>query len=253
MGNMSLIHLWGTMGWFARSIVIVLALMSFFSLTVAVMRWFDLWRSKRQTLKFAPQLNNVLETQDFDTGEKLVAQYPHSHLAAAYRGIFQELRHHVEDKTLTAVEVASAQRTMELNKLEQIARFRGGLPVLATVGATAPFVGLLGTVMGIVHSFASMAQAGSPGLAGISAGIAEALITTATGLVVAIPSVWIYNYLVNRVELVSMEIDYGSKGFMDFLLQIEARFQRGLGLKSADKAAAPAGARAGGAAVRQEG
>jgi biopolymer transport protein ExbB/TolQ len=82
--------------------------------------------------------------------------------------------------------------------------------------------------MGVVNAFTGMATAGSGGLGAISAGIAEALITTAFGLLVAIPAVWIYNYLTNRVELISMEIDYGSKEFMNFLLAIESRMARGL-------------------------
>jgi biopolymer transport protein ExbB/biopolymer transport protein TolQ len=100
--------------------------------------------------------------------------------------------------------------------------------LIATTGPTAPFVGLLGTTMGVVNAFTAMAAAGSGGLAAISAGIAEALITTALGLLVAIPAVWLYNYFSARIELVSMEIDYGSKEFMNFLLAIESRMSRGM-------------------------
>ena len=99
---------------------------------------------------------------------------------------------------------------------------------LPIFGSTAPFVGLLGTTMGVVNAFTGMAAAGSGGLAAISAGIAEALITTALGLLVAIPAVWLYNYFTNKVEMVSMEIDYGTKEFMNFLLAIESRMARGL-------------------------
>ncbi|HUP88993.1 MAG TPA: MotA/TolQ/ExbB proton channel family protein, partial [Longimicrobiales bacterium] len=130
---------------------------------------------------------------------------------------------------LSAVEVASVQRMIELNNLEQLARFRRGLGVLATVGATAPFVGLLGTTMGVVNAFTGMANAGSGGLAAISAGIAEALITTAFGLLVAIPAVWLYNYFINRIDYLSMEVTYTTKEFMDFLIRYEARLGGQLG------------------------
>jgi biopolymer transport protein ExbB/TolQ len=146
-----------------------------------------------------------------------------SHLASAFRRVFPSLRAHAEDHSLTAVEVASIQRMIELNTLEQLAQFRRGLGVLATIGATAPFVGLLGTTMGVVNAFTGMASAGSGGLAAISAGIAEALITTAIGLLVALPGVWMYNYFINRIDFVSMEITYATKEFMDFLLRFEAR------------------------------
>jgi biopolymer transport protein ExbB/biopolymer transport protein TolQ len=116
---------------------------------------------------------------------------------------------------------------IDLNNLEQLARFRRGLGVLATVGATAPFVGLLGTTMGVVNAFTGMANAGSGGLAAISAGIAEALITTAFGLIVAIPAVWLYNYFINRIDYLSMEVTYTTKEFMDFLIRYEARLSGG--------------------------
>ena len=107
-------------------------------------------------------------------------------------------------------------------------QFRG-LGILATIGATSPFVGLLGTTMGVVNAFTGMAQTASGGLAAISAGIAEALITTAFGLLVAIPAVWLYNYFINRIDYISMEITYATKEFVDFLLRYEARLHKTAG------------------------
>jgi biopolymer transport protein ExbB/biopolymer transport protein TolQ len=214
------------MGWFAKGIVYVLVLMSMVSLTVAVQRVWDLSRAKRETIKFTPKLASALEAQDMAAAQTAVEKHNKSHLASAYKGVFSSLRHHITDGTLTAVEVAAAQRTVELNKLEQIARFRRGMGLLATVGSTAPFVGLLGTTMGVVNAFTGMAEAGSGGLAAISAGIAEALITTALGLFVAIPAVWLYNYFTAKIEFIGMEIDYGGKEF-NFLLVLEARMAGG--------------------------
>ena len=225
--GISLIELWGTMGWFAKGIVYVLFAMSLFAVTVSLQRWWDLRKSRRETVKFTPKLAQALEQQDMTAAQSAVEKHRASHLASAYKGVFSSLRNHVADGSLTAVEVAAAQRTVELNKLEQVARFRRGLGVLATVGSTAPFVGLLGTTMGVVNAFVGMADMGTGGLTAISAGIAEALITTAFGLLVAIPAVWFYNYFTNRVELVSMEIDYGSKEFLNFLLVLEARLKEG--------------------------
>jgi biopolymer transport protein ExbB/biopolymer transport protein TolQ len=216
------------MGAFAKGIVYTLFLMSLVSLTVAIQRAWDLSKARRATVKFTPKLAEALDKQDMGAAQSAVEEHPASHLAGSYKGVFSSLRHHVADGSLSAVEVAAAQRTVELNKLEQVARFRRGLGELATVGSTAPFVGLLGTTMGVVNAFTGMADAGSGGLAAISAGIAEALITTALGLLVAIPAVWLYNYFTNKVEMVSMEIDYGTKEFMNFLLAIESRMARGL-------------------------
>ena len=225
--GISLIELWGTMGWFAKGIVYVLFLMSLFAVTVSLQRWWDLRKSRRETVKFTPKLAQALEQQDMAAAQAAVEKHRASHLASAYKGVFVSLRSHVADGSLSAVEVAAAQRTVELNKLEQVARFRRGLGVLATVGSTAPFVGLLGTTMGVVNAFVGMADMGTGGLTAISAGIAEALITTAFGLLVAIPAVWFYNYFTNRVELVSMEIDYGNKEFLNFLLVLESRLKSG--------------------------
>ena len=242
--GVDLMHLWTTMGWFAKGIVYILIGMGIFSLTVAFQRFWDFSRSKRQVVRFAPKLAAALEANDLEAADRAVTEHGKGHLAAAYRGVFSSLKEHVADRNLSATEVGAVQRTIELNKLEQLARFRRGMGVMATVGSTAPFVGLLGTTMGVVNAFTGMATAGSGGLAAISAGIAEALITTALGLLVAIPAVWLYNYFTNKVEMVSMEIDYGTKEFMNFLLAIESRMARGLdpfhGSGAPKRAAAPA-------------
>jgi len=220
--NLSLIELYGTMGYFAKGIVWILALMSIYATTLGIKKGFDFRRSRKATLKFSPLLAEALEKNDFAEADRLVNEYKRSHLAAAFHSVFANLAVHVRDQALSAVEVASSQRTIELNAMEQLTRFRRGLGVLATTGATAPFVGLLGTTMGVVNAFTGMAVAGTGGLAAISAGIAEALITTAFGLFVAIPAVWLYNYFVNRIEGISMEIQYAAKEFSDFLLRYEA-------------------------------
>jgi len=87
------------------------------------------------------------------------------------------------------------------------------------VGATAPFVGLLGTVMGIVNAFTGMAQSGAGGLGAISAGIAEALITTALGILVAIPAVWAFNYFSTKIDNLTVEMTYTSKEMIDYLIK----------------------------------
>jgi biopolymer transport protein ExbB/biopolymer transport protein TolQ len=225
--GVDLIHLWGTMGWFAKGVVYTLGIMSLYSFAIAILRWWDFRRSKKATLKFTPILSEAMSNMDIAAAEQAVTDHKLSHMAGAFQGIFQSLKSHLEDRSLTAVEVAASSRMLELNKLEQVARFRRGLGVLATVGATAPFVGLVGTTMGVVNAFTGMAEMGSGGLGAISAGIAEALITTAFGLGVAIPAVWLFNFFQNRVELVSMEIEYGSKEFLNLLLVLEQRLARG--------------------------
>ena len=123
--------------------------------------------------------------------------------------------------TITAADINSAERAVERQMLITLAEFKRGLGVLATVGSTAPFVGLLGTTMGIVNAFMAMSsrrRVGRPGWH-IGSGIAEALITTAFGLIVAIPAVWAYNYFTTKVENLAVEMTYTSKELIDYLIK----------------------------------
>lgn len=233
--NMSLIELWSHMGWFARGIVFLLLGMSIYVLTVAITKWYQFARSRRETLAFSPQFSEALSAGNFEEAERLVEAHPKSHLANAFRRVFAHLSDLTSDSELSAVDLGSVQRTIELNTMEQLAYFKRGLSVLATVGATAPFVGLLGTTMGVVNSFSGMATAGTGGLAAVSAGIAEALITTAIGIGVALPAVWLYNYFLNRIEFISTEMSYATKEFLDYIIRHEASLMRRGG--SAAKAA----------------
>ncbi len=230
--GMSLVDLWRSMGWFAKGIAFILLFMSIFVATITIRKLIQLRRSKTATLKFSGPFSEALSNEDFGEAERLVEAYPQSHLSTVFRRVFPNLTFHSQDLDLSAAEIASVQRMIDLNTLEQLSKFRRGLGVIATVGATAPFVGLLGTTMGVVNAFTGMAQSGSGGLAAISAGIAEALITTAFGLLVAIPAVWLYNYFINRIDYISMEITYATKEFVDFLFRYEARLHKTAGKAS---------------------
>ena len=94
-----------------------------------------------------------------------------------------------------------------------------GVNSLATIGTTAPFVGLLGTVVGVINAFTGIAATGSGGIGAVSAGIAEALVETALGLVVAIPAVWFYNYLTGRLDYFNVEMDNSSSELVDYFIK----------------------------------
>jgi biopolymer transport protein ExbB/biopolymer transport protein TolQ len=143
-----------------------------------------------------------------------------SHVARVLGEALAEVKPLLRDRaTITSADINSAERAVERQMLILLSELKRGTPLLATVGATAPFVGLLGTTMGIVNSFTGMAESGSGGLAAVSAGIAEALITTAFGLAVAIPAVWFYNYFQTKVENLTVEMTYTSKELIDFLIK----------------------------------
>ena len=218
--NMSLIELWGTMGGFAKGIVIVLFLMSVYSLGVAAAKWWRLRRSMKQTAKFAPEFARFLQEGQLDQAIALAEKQKVSHVARVLGEALVEVKPLLRDRaTVSAADINSAERAVERQMLILLSELKRGLGVLATVGATAPFVGLLGTTMGIVNAFTGMAASGNQGLAAISAGIAEALITTAFGLIVAIPAVWLYNYFQTKIENLTVEMTYTSKEFVDFLIK----------------------------------
>jgi biopolymer transport protein ExbB len=120
---------------------------------------------------------------------------------------------------VTVADINSAERAIERNMMIITSELKRGLAVLATVGATSVFVGLLGTTMGIVNAFQGMAASGAGGIGAISAGVAEALITTAFGLIVAIPAVWAYNYFTTKIDNLNVEMTYTSKEMIDYLIK----------------------------------
>src|SRR5579864_3789898 len=217
--SLSISAMFVTMGWFAKGIVIVLAIMSIFSLTIAIGKWWRLRKAQSETRKFAPEFSQFLEEDNLNEAIKLAETYKKSHVARVLGGALGEVKPLLQDGSVTVADINSAERAVERNMLLEVTNLKRGLAVLATVGATAPFVGLLGTTMGIVNAFTGMAASGSGGLSAISAGVAEALITTAFGLLVAIPAVWAYNYFQTKIDNLTAEMTYSSKEMIDYLIK----------------------------------
>jgi len=217
--QMSLIELYHSMGWFAKGIVFCLAIMSVFSLSIMVQKWWRLRRAQGETRKFAPEFSQFLEEDNLNEAIKLAEGYKRSHVARVLGGALGEVRPLLQDGSVTVADINSAERAVERNMMIITSELKRGLAVLATVGATAPFVGLLGTTMGIVNAFQGMATSGAGGIGAISAGVAEALITTAFGLLVAIPAVWAYNYFTTKIDNLNVEMTYTSKEMIDYLIK----------------------------------
>jgi biopolymer transport protein ExbB len=217
--SLSLIDLWSQMGMFAKFIVAVMAIMSVYSLSIMVQKWWGLRKAQRETVKFAPEFSQFLEEDNLTEAIRLAESYKRSHVARVLGGALVEVKPLIQDGSVTVADINSVERAVERNMLMEITSLKRGLGVLATVGSTAPFVGLLGTTMGIVNAFTGMAQTGSGGLSAIGAGIAEALITTAFGLLVAIPAVWAYNYFQIKIDNLTAEMTYVSKEFIDYLIK----------------------------------
>jgi biopolymer transport protein ExbB len=220
---MNLLEMWTQMGWFAKGIAYVLFFMSMLSFGVAIERIFTYVQARKQSKLFAPQVAKALKEGRLKDAIALATkkEYRYSHLAKVVLAALQEYQYSVEsgekmskedtvDTVRRAIQRASALTGSDLKKM---------VSALATIGATAPFVGLLGTVVGVINAFQGIAATGSGGIGAVSAGIAEALVETALGLLVAIPAVWFYNYLTGRIEYFNVEMDNSSSEMVDFFIK----------------------------------
>jgi biopolymer transport protein ExbB/TolQ len=208
----TLSDLWAHMGLFARLIVGALAIMSSASVLVACERLVAFRKSRKQSLQFVADVSGPLSRGELE-GAALAAQLAEGYIGRVVGAGLKAWRSSSRvDPELTFESVARALERASQRELQILKRGQG---VLATVSSTAPFVGLLGTVMGIVNSFQAMAASGSGGLGTVSAGIAEALITTAFGLLVAIPSVMMFNYFSGWIDARAVDMSESSNELLE--------------------------------------
>jgi biopolymer transport protein ExbB/biopolymer transport protein TolQ len=215
--------MWNQMGWVAKGVAFVLFFQSFWSIGVAVERIFTFAQARKQSKLYAPQVAKHLKEGRLKDAIALSQSktFRYSHLAKVVLAGLQEYqfqqetssslhRDDVLDTVRRAIQRATALTANDLKK---------GVASLATIGTTAPFVGLLGTVVGVITAFQGIAATGSGGIGAVSAGIAEALVETALGLIVAIPAVWFYNYLTGRIEYFNVEMDNSSSELVDYFIK----------------------------------
>jgi biopolymer transport protein ExbB len=220
---MDLMEMWHQMGWIAKAIGVILIIMSMISFGVAIERIYTFSQARKQSKLYAPQVAKHLKEGRLKDAIAVSSSknYRYSHLAKVVLAGLQEYQFQQEtggnlnredlvDTVRRAIQRASALTANDLKK---------GVSSLATIGATAPFVGLLGTVVGIITAFQGIAATGSGGLGAVSAGISEALVETALGLVVAIPAVWMYNYFTGRLEYFNVEMDNSSSELVDYFIK----------------------------------
>jgi biopolymer transport protein ExbB len=159
--SVDLLHLFSSMGMFAKGIVAVLAIMSIYSLTIVLTKLVQVKRSEVETRKFAPQFSRAIQEENLDQAIALAEKNKKSHVSRVLGEALLEVKPLLRDRaTITAGDINSAERAVERQMLIILADFKRGLGVLGTVGSTAPFVGLLGTTMGIVNAFVGMAAPG---------------------------------------------------------------------------------------------
>jgi biopolymer transport protein ExbB/TolQ len=203
--DFTLAQMWHQMGIVAKLVVIALGLMSVATLAIAVERFIAYARAASQSRAFALATQDLLAKGQFKEAADAAGRYQASHIAPVIRsGLLEFLSvRGLSGKNFDAH--GAVANAIERTSQRQLAMLRRGLAVLATVGSTAPFVGLFGTTFGIINSFQGMAKEGGGGLGAVAAGIAEALVTTAVGIGVAIAAVLLYNYFTARME--TLEVD----------------------------------------------
>jgi biopolymer transport protein ExbB/TolQ len=222
-GGLNLIEMWNQMTWVGKAVALVLFIMSMWSIGVAMERIYTFSQARKQSKLYAPQVAKHLKDGRLKDAIALSASknFRYSHLAKVVLAGLQEYQFQQEaggglnrddlvDSVRRSIQRATALTQSDLKK---------GVNSLATIGTTAPFVGLLGTVVGVINAFVGIAATGSGGIGAVSAGIAEALVETALGLLVAIPAVWFYNYLTGRLDYFNVEMDNSSSELVDYFIK----------------------------------
>jgi biopolymer transport protein ExbB len=211
--------LWLQMAPLAKSVVIVMFIMSAWSIGVMIDRVMAYNAARKQSRQFAPAVAGALREGKLDEAVKIADRYKKSHLAKVVVAGLQEFQAHQLSSEIPGEEIEASKRALERAEAIVHAELKRGVSGLATIGSTAPFVGLFGTVVGIINAFKSIASEKSTGLGAVSGGISEALVTTAVGLFVAIPAVWMINYFTNRIEAFDVEMGNSSSELVDYFLK----------------------------------
>jgi biopolymer transport protein ExbB/TolQ len=207
----------------AYTVIGILLLMSVYSIAIMVERYLTYTQAKKQSREFAPRVAQALKNDKIEEAINISDKHRRSHLAMIVNSGLQEFRAHEESTEISGDEIEASKRALQRAIAIKTAEFRRGLSGLATIGSTAPFVGLFGTVYGILHAFQSMKNAESAGIAAVAGGISEALIITALGLVVAVPAVWLFNYFTSKVDGFIVEMDNSASELIDYFLKNRTR------------------------------
>ena len=191
----------------------VLAVMTIGCIYVAIERTWQLGKARNQSRDLAAALNGPFSEGDVAKAQQVIKapEFKAAYLAHILEKGIAEFVARPDEHGIT-----SAARAIKNASVAESAQLNKGIGILATTGATAPFVGLVGTIFGIINAFQGMAESGSGGLASVSAGIAEALVTTAIGISVAILGVWLFNYFTARIEAITNDVAVSTQEIIDW-------------------------------------
>jgi biopolymer transport protein ExbB len=220
------VALWHQMGILAKAVVVILFIMSAWSIGVMIDRWMAFNSARKQSRMFAPAVAGALREGKIEEAIRVAERHKKSHLAKVVTAGLQEFKAHGESSEIPGEDIEASKRALERAEAIVHAELKRGLGGLATIGSTAPFVGLLGTVVGIINAFQGISAQKATGLGAVAGGISEALVTTAVGLFVAIPAVMMFNYFTNKVEAFDVEMDNSSSELIDYFLKRRGAVRR---------------------------
>ena len=226
MQSFNPIDMWHHMGWLDKGVVSLLLLMSIYSLWVMIDRFAVFSKAKRHSLNFVLALRDRMAKRDLNGALNLSKADPQSPIAKVIYETLTEYRDGLDAIAKTGPDevgefdvVDAVNRAIDRVKEREVANMKKGLGGLGSISSAAPFIGLFGTVVGIINAFRSMASSGQGGLGAVSAGISEALVTTAAGLLVAIPAVMAYNYFTNTIEQFVVDMNDVSSELISYVLR----------------------------------
>ena len=220
----TILGLWESMGLAAKVVVLILAFLSIYSIAIMVERGLLLRSTRRQCEGFA----NLVSGEDQDLNLDAVVSRAgdpecgrHCYLAEVVGGALREVKPLLDAGQDPAMVLETAETAVTRSVTLTVSILRKRLVHLASTASGAPFLGLFGTVLGLIRAFQTIATTGSGGITSVSAGIAEALITTLVGLFVAIPALWAYNFFADRIDTLVVELDTTASRLVERLLRQE--------------------------------
>src|SRR5258707_3967959 len=211
--------LWNQMGFLAKCFGVGLFFMSAWPIGVMIDRFRAYSAARKHSRGFAPAVAGALREGKLDEAVKIADRYKKSHLAKVVVAGLQEFQAHQISTEIPGEEIEASKRALERAEAIVHAELKRGVSGLATIGSTAPFVGLFGTVVGIINAFKGISNEKSTGLGAVAGGISEALVTTAIGLFVAISPGWMFYYFTNKIESFDVEMGNSSSELIDYFLK----------------------------------
>jgi biopolymer transport protein ExbB/biopolymer transport protein TolQ len=213
------------MSFIPRAVVFTLVFMSVYCFATGIERGIVFSKAKRQSRDLLKLIAGLWREGKVEESIKLASdkRFKNSHLAKVLVAGLNELQFQQDSRSGHAEVVESAKRAIERATIKGVQEFKRGLNGLATIGSTGPFVGLFGTVFGIITAFQGMKVSGSGGIGAVAGGIAEALITTGFGIIVAVVAVWFFNVLLNRVDIFTGEMANASSELIDHFIKLKSK------------------------------